>query len=705
MTTHTGFPLTLDGETFTEAEFTANGGTAYKDRLPQMMTAGVADVGGKVSAAAAHVASALAYASQAALSAVTAVNAPGTSATSASSMALGNGAKSLTVQPGKNFAIGMNIIVARTADPTAKRGAGIVTAYNSGTGVLDFTLTTTATGTYTDWTVSLAGEPSSGGISTVATASTSTTLTGVATLLRTTPTSYGMRVTLPDATTCPEGGPLHIIDNSAGAYPVLVTDSTGALKGFVFPGVVSHVSLYDNATAAGTWVIENGEVVGASAQLQTANMQTVDACIALDSDREFLLGQGGTGGQTYGVVYRKSTNQFGAVTLIRNAAVSGKHAAILQATNQVLVVSFVTNAFEAVICSVNPATDAITPNTAATASTGAEIIVAFAEGCGLVAVTGGFVTSYSVTTTDFELRGITVSGVAVALSAAVGLDGASGGLIVASGDKVIAASTYMTHLYTRPYTLSAGPTLTPGTGTDTNSGTMTLNKFFALGTRWCVLYNDGGSTVKGGIVSLSGTTTTISAATLHSAGTLRDAIVVNGKVLTLNNQTTNNANLLTDSAGTASAGTAITTTSTMGASGVCLYANSTNATICGGTTAQHLFVIDCSGSSPVTSQRKIGTVVNNATIAASFEASNSVLTRSENAVYAGRFAQRILVNTSLPYQARVSRDEYSLRTLEGYHYQGSTAGTWYRGGADSERWWSAADNTATGCIVKVECVA
>jgi hypothetical protein len=49
--THTGFPVTLDGETFTEAEFLANSGTAYKDRLPQMLNAAAADLLAKQTAA------------------------------------------------------------------------------------------------------------------------------------------------------------------------------------------------------------------------------------------------------------------------------------------------------------------------------------------------------------------------------------------------------------------------------------------------------------------------------------------------------------------------------------------------------------------------------------------------------------------------------------------------------------------------------
>ncbi len=134
--THSGFPVTLDGETFTEAEFTANGGTAYKDRLPQMMNAGAADMAAKQAAAA--------------------ISAAAGTSTSTTSLTIGTGAKTLAVQTGKAYVPGMWLTVAGTADAT-NRMSGICTAYTSGTGSLTVQVEVIAgAGTIADWTVTIA---------------------------------------------------------------------------------------------------------------------------------------------------------------------------------------------------------------------------------------------------------------------------------------------------------------------------------------------------------------------------------------------------------------------------------------------------------------------------------------------------------------------------------------------------------------------
>ena len=102
------------------------------------------------------------YADVAAASAATAVAAPGTNATSNTSLAIGTGSRSCTIQTGKFLVAGMKIIVARTGYTTTHWMYGTVTSYNSGTGALVFTSETyVGTGTYTTWTISLTG-PGSG---------------------------------------------------------------------------------------------------------------------------------------------------------------------------------------------------------------------------------------------------------------------------------------------------------------------------------------------------------------------------------------------------------------------------------------------------------------------------------------------------------------------------------------------------------------
>ncbi len=95
----------------------------------------------------------------AATSAASAANAPGTSATSTTSLTIGAGAKTLTIQTGKLFALGQTVVIARTSAPSVQM-TGAITAHNSGTGSLSVTIPTNGfagSGTYTDWTISLSG--------------------------------------------------------------------------------------------------------------------------------------------------------------------------------------------------------------------------------------------------------------------------------------------------------------------------------------------------------------------------------------------------------------------------------------------------------------------------------------------------------------------------------------------------------------------
>lgn len=95
------------------------------------------------------------YASSAASSAATATNAPGTSATSTTSLAIGTGSKSLTIQTGKALVVGQWVTVTSTATPTNWMH-GQVTAYTSGSGALSVNVGLTGgSGTYAAWTVAL----------------------------------------------------------------------------------------------------------------------------------------------------------------------------------------------------------------------------------------------------------------------------------------------------------------------------------------------------------------------------------------------------------------------------------------------------------------------------------------------------------------------------------------------------------------------
>lgn len=81
---------------------------------------------------------------------------------STSSVAIGTGSKSFTIEAGKGFQVGQFVIVASTASP-ANFMNGQITAYNSGTGALTVNVGSVGgSGTFASWTISLA--PPSGGV-------------------------------------------------------------------------------------------------------------------------------------------------------------------------------------------------------------------------------------------------------------------------------------------------------------------------------------------------------------------------------------------------------------------------------------------------------------------------------------------------------------------------------------------------------------
>ncbi len=112
--------------------------------------------------ASADAAAATNAANTATAAAAAAIAAPGTSATSVTSDTIAAGAGSLTIQTGKAIVPGMWVMIAVTASPSANYMVAIVTAYNSGTGLLNFTTPAgfaIGVGTYSAWTVSLTGPP------------------------------------------------------------------------------------------------------------------------------------------------------------------------------------------------------------------------------------------------------------------------------------------------------------------------------------------------------------------------------------------------------------------------------------------------------------------------------------------------------------------------------------------------------------------
>ena len=86
-------------------------------------------------------------------------------ATSTTSLTIGTGSKSLTIETAKGYVAGQAVLIANTAEPT-NRMTGQVTSYNSGTGAMVVNVTATGgSGTFADWTISVTAVGAGGGVS------------------------------------------------------------------------------------------------------------------------------------------------------------------------------------------------------------------------------------------------------------------------------------------------------------------------------------------------------------------------------------------------------------------------------------------------------------------------------------------------------------------------------------------------------------
>ena len=113
------------------------------------------DVNLKQTQAAASAVAADLSADAAALSATSAINAPGTTATSTTSLTIGTGSKTFTIQTGKAYSVGQTVVVANTVTPTNQM-TGVITDHNSGTGSITVDVqAVSGAGTFASWSVGM----------------------------------------------------------------------------------------------------------------------------------------------------------------------------------------------------------------------------------------------------------------------------------------------------------------------------------------------------------------------------------------------------------------------------------------------------------------------------------------------------------------------------------------------------------------------
>ncbi len=173
---------------------------------------------------------------------------------SSTSLTISTGTKVLTIETGKAFVPGMAVRIGDATAANTNFMDGTVTTYNAGTGTLTVSITAIGgSGTLSSWSV----RPPTANVNGDAgpTITTATTLTASSERVRPVAmTTDAQSVTLPNATTLSEGGPLFVFPNT-GARTFGVRDSAGTLLRAVQPGGVAELYLRDNATAAGSWTV------------------------------------------------------------------------------------------------------------------------------------------------------------------------------------------------------------------------------------------------------------------------------------------------------------------------------------------------------------------------------------------------------------------------------------------------------------------
>jgi len=416
-----------------------------------------------------------------------------------------------------------------------------------------------------------------------------------------TPSTHGLYMTLPVGTTCTKGITLFSVYN-AGDYDYGIKNSAGTQLGWVRPRTGTVIGLSDNSTAAGIWATYGLEKLGVTAAV--ANSAATDTStgklqrIALDANRTCFVFSGTS---AYAIVYDQSTLSWGSAALIRTGISSGNALAVLAATDKILVVSnSSTTAMEAVILSISGTAITVESGTKGTATLAGNI----SDYGQLIAVGSSFVVSYSRSASHSGIRAISVSGVTPTIGAESALSTAVAGVVslFALGSVVRAVYPDTSLMVCKPFTVS-GSTLSAGTLAQTAATTTGYKAFLNTSGNIVVLHSD--TSLSAAIFKLTSTTEAVSVAVVSAStgfGTLIDYINVSATKTVILNSFTGGvwyANILTDTSGTASCGTAITGTFASSISHLAAITSSGNNArfAIGSASLLSQFTLDCSGAS------------------------------------------------------------------------------------------------------------
>lgn len=439
------------------------------------------------------------------------------------------------------------------------------------------------------------------------------------------PSAPGFFATLPAANTLGSAGPGVFSIYNAGDFDYGLRDNTGTRLGWIPPRGSVVIDAVDITTAAGVWGLDGIEKLGVTARFANTNVtnmgvspiQTID----MGSSRTlFLLGGSNN---LYGLVHDGPTRAWGALTLIRSGVNSNGWAGLQTiAGTQALVCSYDSatgTALQAVVLSIAGTT--ITVNTpVATTLTGAGV----SAQPRMIAVGSSYCVAYGRATTTIGVRAITISGTTPTIGAEAIVASSVASFrpadLYVSGSvlRVVTASTG-TAVLAQPYTVS-GVTLTAGTSasvTATANGGGNLRTYLNSNGRIVAFYVN--TTPTAAIFNLSGTTETVSSVSMggaHYSGLNSSSDVVDlggGKTLfawLLSGQTQYSVNILTDTAGSAAAGTAYVTPAsgnTYTRAPVCLFGSASLARLAlpffsgSASSALHQYSFSVSGASPTLS--------------------------------------------------------------------------------------------------------
>ena len=282
--------------------------------------------------------------------------------------------------------------------------------------------------------------------------------------------------------------------------------------------------------------------------------------IALDTDRELIL----IGGNNLvGIISNNVTGALGAITVIKNGAVLNRFHGIKSAANQVLISFSVGPTLEAITLTTSGVS--IIANTTATLTSPTNIV----DVQNMVQIGSSFVCLYQNTTgVSYYITAMSISGTTISIgTASAAISGALNSTYIHMYEvstKLILCYSYTSGTSVLKIDLFSvsGTTLTPGTSSSTHTSYYT-NSIQLSSTSAAVFSYDVGATITyGHIVTVSGTTANLSTVTLSADSSYIKCtpIIVNSTQMVVNmasGSSASSVNVLTNSSGTAVAGTRI----------------------------------------------------------------------------------------------------------------------------------------------------